>query len=143
MKIKLISNTKELALARRIRKKVLEDEQGFPHEVNVDGNDHQSIHVLIIDGRKPVATARLNASDSDKGKIARIAILKSHRGLNLAKKLIRYLERKAKMMCLNSVVIEPHSHLENFFTRLGYQKLGMASPIDGFELIKLEKKIIW
>ena len=141
MKIKQISNSKELAMAQRIRKKVLEDEQGFPHEVNVDGNDHLASHVLLFDGHKAVATARLFSPDGDKGTIARIAILKSHRGLNLAKKLIRYLEKKARMMCLKTVVIEPHHYLENFFKKLGYQKLGKPGKIAGFELIKLEKKL--
>jgi len=56
MKIKLISTSKELALVRRIRKKVLELEQGFPHEVNIDGNDPRAVHALIYDGHKPVAT---------------------------------------------------------------------------------------
>jgi len=61
MNIKLVSNNKELAQARRIRKKVLEDEQGFPHEVNIDGNDHQAYHALIFEGRKPVAYSPLTA----------------------------------------------------------------------------------
>ena len=75
MKIKLISTSKELALVRRIRKKVLELEQGFPHEVNIDGNDPRAVHALIYDGHKPVATARLLPTEKGRGKIARIAII--------------------------------------------------------------------
>jgi len=142
MKIKLISTSKEYALVRRIRKKVLEDEQGFPHEVNIDGNDHQAYHVLISEGRKPVATARLVQDQNRKGKIARIAILKSHRGKGLAKDLIRYIEKKAMHLGITSLLIEPHAYLENFFKQLGYQKLPGYTEVAGLRLIKLEKRLI-
>ncbi len=142
MKIKLISTSKELALVRRIRKKVLELEQGFPHEVNIDGNDPRAVHALIYDGHKPVATARLLPTEKGRGKIARIAIIKSHRGMGLARNLIRYLEKKAKMMCLTTVGLEPHSYLEDFFQRLGYQRLLGTTEVAGVPLIKLEKQLI-
>ena len=141
MKVKLVSSKKELAQARRIRKKVLEDEQGFPHEVNIDGNDHQAHHALVFEGRKPVATARLMPTPDCKGKIARIAILKSHRGKGLAKDLIRFIESKAMSLCFTSVLIEPHAHLENFLKQLGYQRLSGTTEVAGLPLIKLEKQL--
>ncbi len=43
--IKQVGTADELRQAQGIREIVLEDEQGFPHEVNVDGQDPSAIHV--------------------------------------------------------------------------------------------------
>ncbi len=94
--IKEVKTPEELKQAQAIRVNVLEAEQGFPRDVNVDGLDESADHILILDDGVPVATARLTVTDSGEGKIARIAVLGSHRGVGLGKRLIRGLEGVAK-----------------------------------------------
>ena len=73
--IKEVKTPEELKQAQAIRVKILETEQGFPHDTNIDGLDESADHVLILDNGVPVATARLTVTDSGEGKIARIAVL--------------------------------------------------------------------
>ena len=47
--IQQVKTADELRRAQRIREIVLEDEQGFSHKVNVDGQDPSAMHVLVLD----------------------------------------------------------------------------------------------
>ena len=57
--IREVNTAEELEHALAVRVKVLEAEQGFAHDINVDGLDEFADHVLILDDGVPVATARL------------------------------------------------------------------------------------
>ena len=96
LSIKEVSNKEDLKQAQKIRIKVLEKEQGFPHNLNIDSLDEASLHTLIFDAENPVATARLTFNSARSGKIERIAILKSYRGQGLGRELIEFLEVKVK-----------------------------------------------
>ena len=131
----------ELKQAQAIRVKILETEQGFPHDVNIDGLDSSAIHVLMLDDNLPVATARLTVSAEGTGKIARIAVLPSHRGRGLGKRLIRRLESLARRKGLHALYVEPHAHLEPFFRRLGYNKVRGSVQLGEYNLIRVMKKM--
>ncbi len=81
--IKQVRTADELRQAQRIRRIVLEAEQGFPHEVNVDGLDPSALHVLVLDRGEPVGTARVTKRSETEGMLARIALLPSHLGRGL------------------------------------------------------------
>ena len=73
--IKEVRTDEELKQAHKIRAEVLEREQGFPHDVNIDGRDPSADHVLALDDEVPVATARLTIPAEGEGMIARIAMI--------------------------------------------------------------------
>ena len=139
--IEEVSSAEELRQAQAIRVKVLESEQGFPHEVNVDGLDQSADHVLMLDDGVPVATARLTASDSGEGEIARIAVLGSHRGIGLGRRLIRALEGTAKARGLHTIHLEPHAHLEPFFRALGYERITEPVTVGPHRLLGMVKRL--
>ncbi len=63
--IKEVRTPGDLKLAQAIRVRVLEDEQGFPHDLNVDVLDESADHVLVLDDGVPVATARLTGNGEE------------------------------------------------------------------------------
>ena len=139
--IKEVDTAEELKQAQAIRVKVLESEQGFPHDVNVDGLDESADHVLILDDGVPVATARLTVLGSGEGKIARIAVLQSHRWLGLGKRLIGGLEGVAKRRRLRTLHVEPHAHLEPFFRALGYERTTEPVKVGPHRLLGMVKRL--
>ena len=139
--IKEIETAAELEQAQRIRKIVLEDEQGFPHEINVDGLDPSAMHVLVLDQDEPVGTARVVRLSKEDGMLARIALLPSHRGQGLGEPMLRHLEAVAKQAGLKTIHAEPHAHLEPFFLRLGYLRVSGSVEIGGQPLIRLRKSV--
>ncbi len=139
--IKEVKTADELAQAQRIRQSVLEAEQGFAHDVNVDGRDARADHVLMLDGGDPVGTARLTEVGPGKGMIARIAVLASHRGQGLGEHLIRALESAARRRGFRSVHLQPHARLERFFRALGYTRDSAALTHGRHSLIRMTKKL--
>ena len=139
--IKEVQTPEELKQTQAIRVKVLESEQGFPHDMNIDGLDESADHILILDDGVPVATARLTVTDSGEGKIARIAVLGSHRGVGLGKRLIRGLEGVAKRRGLRTLHVEPHAHLEPFFRVLGYERITEPVTVGPHRLLGMVKRL--
>ncbi len=135
--IKQVRTADELRQAQRIREIVLEAEQGFPHDVNVDGQDPSAMHVLVLDRDEPVGTARITKLSEEEGMLARIALLSSHRGMGLGRRMLRELEALAKRAGLQRIHVEPHAHLEPFFRSLGYETVPGRSELAGHQLIRL------
>ncbi len=139
--IKEVKTPEELKQAQAIRVKILETEQGFAHDTNIDGLDDSADHILILDDGVPVATARLTVTDSGEGKIARIAVLGSHRGIGLGRRLIRALEGAAKARGLHTIHLEPHAHLEQFFRVLGYERTTEPVTVGPHRLLGMVKRL--
>ncbi len=51
--IREVSTAEELKQAQEIRVRVLEEEQGFPNEINIDGADRSASHVRSPPRRPP------------------------------------------------------------------------------------------
>ena len=137
--LKRITTNRELHQAQQIRIEVLEHEQGFPHNVNIDGLDQSAIHVLLLDEENPVGTARLTKLNDKEGIIARIALLRSHRGKSLGKYLIHELEIQALQLGLTTLYIEPLYHLKPFFESIGYRQVNDFGKEGDHHLIQMEK----
>ena len=139
--IKEVRTAEELEQAQEIRVKVFEEEQGFPHEVNIDGADQAASHVLVLDEEVPVATARLTIVAEGQGMIARIAVLSSHRGMGLGRHLIQELETIGRRGGLQTLCMEPHAHLEGFYQALGYETVAGSVEIAAHHLIRMKKEV--
>ncbi len=139
--IREVGSAEELEQAQEIRVRVFEEEQGFPHEVNIDGADQAASHVLILDAEVPVATARLTTVAEGQGMIARIAVLPSHRGMGLGRHLVRELENIGRRDGLHTLRMEPHAHLEGFYRALGYEKVAGSVDLAGYRLIRMKKEV--
>ncbi len=137
--LKRITTNRELHQAQQIRIEVLEHEQGFPHNVNIDGLDQSAIHVLLLDEENPVGTARLTKLNDKEGIIARIALLRSHQGKSLGKYLIHELEIQALQLGLTTLYIEPLYNLKPFFESIGYRQVNDFGKEGDHHLIQMVK----
>ncbi len=139
--IRKVSTAEELRQAQEIRVTVFEEEQGIPHELNIDGVDQTASHVLALDGELPVATARLTIVAEGQGVIARIGVLPSHRGRGLGKHLVQELETIGRSEGLHTLCLEPHAHLEDFYHAMGYEKVAGSVDVAGHRLIRMRKEV--
>ncbi|NCB00533.1 MAG: GNAT family N-acetyltransferase [Spirochaetia bacterium] len=81
-------NQKELLVkCIAIRREVFIEEQSVPFEIEQDGLDTMSSHLLIEKEGVPIATMRMRRTDEGI-KLERIAVLKSFRGLGVGKILV-------------------------------------------------------
>ncbi len=74
-----IARSDDLALCLRLRRRVFIEEQGVPEADEVDGRDHEAVHLLARVGGEAVGCARLLTMGTT-GKIGRVCVLPAWRG---------------------------------------------------------------
>lgn len=131
----------DLAAALAIRRAVFTDEQGISAALDVDGYDGDAEHVLIRAGTTPVATGRLRIDEAGNGVLARIAVVKSHRGRGLGQRVVKALEMIAATRGVTQVCLWPHRHLALFYGRMGYVASGAEDTVAGHDLIQMGKPL--
>lgn len=131
----------DLTQALEIRRKVFAEEQNIPAHLDSDGLDDAAIHVICRDNGKAVATGRLFPGRNGSGVLSRIAVLPRYRGIGLGSSVVLKLELVAVAEGLKTLSLQPHKHLEVFYTNLGYRKVAGTATVGEHELITMCKQI--
>ena len=141
IKFKIASTEDELKAVREIRRNVFSIEQGIPAELDLDEDEERSIHLLaFIPPCQFIGTGRLTINSST-GILSRISIIESHRNRGIGKLIIMELEAIAKEKGLKKLTLNPHAHLENFYTGLGYAKNIGEKVVEKHILLFMTKRI--
>ncbi|NET34353.1 MAG: GNAT family N-acetyltransferase, partial [Cyanothece sp. SIO1E1] len=85
---KIVTYTEALRAIQTIRRLVFQIEQGVAPELEFDGQDHDSKHVLAYIQDQAVGTARIRYLTPHLAKIERMAVLAAHRRQGLGTKIM-------------------------------------------------------
>ena len=115
-----IDVTRDIATCQRLRRTVFIEEQGVSEADEVDGQDDTAIHLLALDGDRPVGTARILLK-GDIGKIGRVCVLAEARGTGLGAALIRAaLDELRRQPGVTAAYLGSQSHATGFYEKLGF-----------------------
>ena len=115
-----ISRTDDLALCLRLRRRVFIEEQGVPEADEVDGRDHEAVHLLARAGGAAIGCARLLAV-AGTGKIGRVCVLPDWRGRGVGAALVQAAVADfAARGGLVRVRLGAQIHAIGFYARLGF-----------------------
>jgi predicted GNAT family N-acyltransferase len=120
LQIELLSWEKARELATPIRFTVFVEEQGVPREIELDDMDEPSLHALVFEDAKPVATGRLLPD----GHIGRMAVLKEWRGRGIGGLILKRLMDKARERGDREVVLSAQVHAAAFYRAHGFLEEG-------------------
>jgi len=146
MNIQSIAITSDVQLEQclNIRLAVFVDEQKVPLEEEIDEWDASwdaCRHFLLLDGNKPVATARYRMYDENTAKLQRIAVLSSHRGYGLGNQIIRFMEDEVWARGIGAIVLDAQVQAEPFYHKLGYVKVSTEPFLDaGIWHVRMKKE---
>ncbi len=118
-----IAATEDRQACYALRHEVFVVEQGYSVEGEVDALDGESLHILAHDDGIAVATARVHL-DRGVGKIGRVCVLKSQRGLGLGADLIKAAVVLASDNGAGRVILGAQAHAVGFYTALGFVAYG-------------------
>ncbi len=122
-KISCIGKGEAFDLASKIRTDVFMTEQGFDNEF--DNLDEKSLHVVILDGATPIATARAYNNDGETlYHIGRVAVNKSYRNKGLGNIVMAAIEEELLAMGVKEVVLSAQCTVEGFYKKRGYCSYG-------------------
>ena len=120
LRIDLLPWEKARAHAAPIRFAVFVEEQGVPREIELDEHDADSVHGIVFDQDKAVATGRLLPD----GHIGRMAVLKPWRGRGIGALMLNSLIRCAKERGDAEVVLSAQVHAVPFYRAHGFVEEG-------------------
>lgn len=143
MNIKRITTEEDLQKAFDIRKVVFVEEQQVAAEDEFDEFDvlnESCLHLLINNQQQSIATARFRVVDGI-GKLERICVLPTHRGLGIGKVIVRELENIAAEKGVAKLKLHGQTHAEEFYEKLGYKTTSDIFMEDGIAHIMMEKEL--
>jgi predicted GNAT family N-acyltransferase len=111
--------------------------QNVPVEMEIEEADKKYTHILALDGKKPVGTARLTTD----GHIGRVAVLKKYRQYGIGKELMGQIEEIAFEIGFDEVKLNSQCHAVPFYQKLGYTPYGDTFLEAGIEHRHMKKKL--
>ncbi len=140
--IKVADFSSDFLIIEQIRYAVFHVEQSISAEDEFDGKDAESIHLLAYFDNQPTGTVRIRNIDHEIVKIERLAVLKDFRSLGLGKKLmVQAIAHVSELGTCKLIKIHAQSHLENFYTKLGFMAQGEKFIEAGIEHILMVQHI--
>lgn len=123
--------------AQQIRYAVFVQEQSIPQELDLDGLDQESMHLLVIDDSTPVATARLSFPSASSAILARVAVMKAFRGAGVARAVIQHAIDYAIKQRVHHIDIHAHQHLRGYYENFGFEYIKACEVVGGHPLIAM------
>ena len=139
--VKQVNTPKELKDTQEVRRQVFTEEQGINREADIDGLDQNSDHIIVYDNNTPVGTARIRYKNRVQAKLERIAVLKSHRGRGIGKRIIEASLGLAKTKGALEATLDSQQSAAGFYEKLGFRQVGEPFEEVGIPHIAMTKKL--
>ncbi|MFT5705920.1 MAG: putative GNAT family N-acyltransferase [Oceanospirillaceae bacterium] len=142
MEITIGNNPDIISKAQTIRFQVFTVEQKIPPELDLDGLDEASNHILIMDNDASVATARLTVNDKGSSVMARVAVVKAYRGSGVSSKMLKALMLYAREIGVISIEIHAHEYLRSYYEKFGFEYIQEIETVGEHQLIEMQHFIV-
>jgi predicted GNAT family N-acyltransferase len=132
----------DLPRCQALRHEVFVLGQGVAEDLEIDGLDSASEHLLALDATgQTVGTARLRPVGGGCLKAERVAVLVGWRGHGLGRALMAAIEERARALGLARVVLNAQVPVLGFYERLGYVAQGPVFHEAGIPHLRMERLI--
>ena len=139
MDLRIYLYNKPVSDVKALRTEVFIEEQGFENEF--DEIDNRATHVLIYDGKTPVATGRLFTDENGDYVIGRVCVKKEYRDKKLGKRVISALEEDARKAGGRTVSVSAQCRVQGFYEKLGYTATDDLHDDEGVPHVTMVKTI--
>lgn len=139
--LKIVAYADERDAIQRVRTEVFQVEQGVSPELEFDGLDDLSTHLVAYWEDQPVGTARLRAIAPQMVKIERVAVLAAYRGRRIGEAL---MQRAIAHLTAQGVVkarLSSQLHAQPFYERLGFVPQGSVFEEAGIPHIYMQRDL--
>ena len=125
LKIKIVGYSQEIQALEQIRRTVFREEQNITEELEFDGLDETSEHLLAYLNQEPIGTLRIREVNPKLVKIERLAVLSKSRNQGIGRKLMEYaIALITEKNQYEQIVIHAQYHLKFFYQSFGFQCVG-------------------
>lgn len=125
--------------ALHIRNEVFVHEQNVPLELEIDEYEALTLHFVLYEDNKALATLRLLPLEDGQIKLQRMAVIKEARQKHLGQELMTFAENFCKEQQFTTITLGGQESAIPFYQKLGYHVEGerfMDAGIPHFTLTK-------
>lgn len=140
MNVRAVTTSAERTAAYAVRRRVFQDEQGVPAELEFDADDELAAHVIAAVDGTVVGTGRVVLHDDD-AKIGRMAVLPQWRKHGIGRALLAALLREAARRGATRAVLHAQVHALGFYAREGFTAVGEEFEEAGIPHRRMEREL--
>ena len=130
----------EMQAALKLRHDVFCVEQGVPEREELDGRDHEGIHLVGIYGGEVVATCRLLLIGST-AQFSRLAVRPSMRRRGIATALLEMADEETRSLGGRRIVLHAQVYAQELYEQAGYRPRGRMFTEADIDHIAMEKQL--
>lgn len=139
--VRRIPGDGKLADAFEVRRSVFIEGQDVPESIEMDGNDEDAIHFVVVDGDQPVGTARLRIPEPETAKPERVAVIEEYREQGVGRRLMELIEAEGREQGCARAVLHAQTHVIDFYEKLGYEVTSEEFEEAGIPHVEMEKQL--
>jgi len=130
----------EMSQALEIRHDVFCIEQGVPEHEELDGRDHEGIHLVALAGEQVLGTCRVLLVGST-AQFSRLAVRRQARRRGIATALLELADEVTRAAGGRRLVLHAQTYAQELYERAGYRPRGRVFIEAGIEHIAMEKHL--
>ncbi len=130
----------EMAALIELRHEVFCDEQGVPVREELDGRDHEAMHLVAVSGSEVLATCRLLFVGATV-QFSRLAVRASARRRGIATALLERADEEARAGGARRLVLHAQTYARSLYDQAGYEPRGRVFMEAGIEHVAMEKYV--
>ena len=136
--VRRVQGAEEMEAALALRHEVFCHEQGVPEYEELDGRDHEGLHLVAIAGDELVGTCRLLQVGSTV-QFSRLAVRADARRQGIATGLLALADTETRAAGARRLVLHAQTYARQLYERAGYRARGRAFIEAGIEHVAMEK----
>ncbi|HUO74240.1 MAG TPA: GNAT family N-acetyltransferase [Solirubrobacteraceae bacterium] len=138
--VRRVRGEDEMAAALELRHDVFCVEQGVPEREELDGRDHEGIHLVAVSGGDLLGTCRLLMVGTT-AQFSRLAVRVDARRQGIATALLEAADRETISAGGRRLVLHAQTYAQELYERAGYRTRGRVFREAGIEHVAMEKQL--
>ncbi|OGK12235.1 MAG: hypothetical protein A2W80_02300 [Candidatus Riflebacteria bacterium GWC2_50_8] len=103
-----------------LRWSILRAPWGEPEGSERDERDNETEHCAVVSGDRVIGVGRLQMNSHDEAQIRYMAVAADFHGRGIGRKIVEYLEEKARELGAGRVILDARQNAVGFYLVLGY-----------------------
>jgi predicted GNAT family N-acyltransferase len=138
--VRRVRGEQEMAAALELRHDVFCVEQGVPEREELDGRDHEGIHLVAVAGDELLATCRVLIVGST-AQFSRLAVRVPVRRRGIATSLLELAHAECRAGGARRVVLHAQTYAQALYEQAGYRPRGRVFTEAGIEHVAMDKQL--
>jgi predicted GNAT family N-acyltransferase len=138
--VRRVRDQQEMAAALELRHDVFCVEQGVPEHDELDGRDHEGIHLAAVENGVLLGACRIVMVGTT-AQLSRLAVARSARRRGIATALLDLADEETRMAGGRRIVLHAQVYARDLYEQAGYRTRGRAFREAGIEHIAMEKRL--